>query len=186
MKLETTALLIFLAGCAHAPVRPIVAPAPPAKVEGEVAYRFLRDPNAPVPKLSAKVEFSEPAPSSVFPLPRYPDSALVARAEPAHVTLRVVIDRKGRIAEVKDSPLEASSTGPFAGEFRDAVLRALRHWRFTPGLLVQVEEGRDLDGDGEPDYREVVRKDTVPVFYDIRFDFEIVAGAGRVRSSATP
>ena len=70
-------------------------------------------------------------------------------------------------------------------EFRDATLRALRHWRFTPGWTGQVEE-KDLDGDGTPDYRRMTRLDFVPVFYDVRFDFAIVGGEGTVTTSAAP
>jgi len=45
------------------------------------------------------------------------------------------------------------------------VLRTLRHWRFTPGYL---------------------GFERVPVFYDFRFDFEIVDGEGVVRTNVPP
>jgi len=150
-----------------------------------VAYRFILDPTAAVLRLADGTDFVEPIPMREFPLPRYPQTALDAKAGPAQVVVRILIGTDGRIADVRDSPLEASSSGPFAGEFRDAALRALRHWRFNPGRIDQIAN-KDLDGDGQPDYREVIRYDLVPVFYDVRFDFEIVGGEGKVRTSAAP
>jgi hypothetical protein len=97
----------------------------------------------------------------------------------------VIIDEQGRIADVLDSPVQASSQSPFAGVFKDSVLRALRHWRFTPGRIVQWAVGKDFDGDGVSDARTMVHSDPIRVFYDIRFDFEIVGGEGRVTTSAS-
>jgi len=82
------------------------------------------------------------------------------------------------------SPVESDSPGPFAVDFRNAVLRALRHWRFTPGHFDSYEDGPDDDHDGKADYRRLTRSDMVPVRYDVRFDFEIVGGEGRVRTTA--
>ena len=78
----------------------------------------------------------------------------------------------------------SSSPGPFAAAFRGSVERAVRRWRFTGGRIDQIEDGNDLDGDGQPDYTRVVASDPISVFYDVRFDFEIVAGEGKVRSTA--
>jgi hypothetical protein len=164
---------LLLAGCAAR--RP--APTP---VTG---FHFLADPRAVLSRPGPGVELVEPRPVHELPLPDYPADALAADAGDAHVVLRIVIDEDGRIAEVADSPLASSSDGPFAGPFRDAVLRSLRHWRFTAGSL-QTAEGGDLDGDGEPDYRRVLRSEPVSVYYDVRFEFEIVDGRGRVRSTA--
>jgi hypothetical protein len=179
------AILVLLAGCARLPP-PIAVPEPAVEPgRGQVAYRFLLDPTSAVLQLADQTEFVAPIPKDEFSLPRYPRTALDAKAGPAHVVVRILIGTDGRIADVRDSPLEASSSGPFAGEFRDAVLRALRHWRFTPGRIDQVT-GKDLDGDGQPDYREVIHYDLVPVFYDVRFDFETVGDEGRVKTSAAP
>jgi hypothetical protein len=117
-------------------------------------------------------------------LPNYTARPLEARAGAAHVVVRILIDTNGRIADVTASPVEADSPGPFAADFRDAVLRALRHWPFTPGHFDSYEDGPDDDHDGKADYRRLTRSDMVPVRYDVRFDFEIVGGEGRVRTTA--
>jgi len=185
VKARQIAILVLLAGCARRPP-PTAVPAPAVEPgRGQVAYRFLLDPTSAELQLADQTEFVAPIPMAEFPLPRYPQTALDAKAGPAHVVVRILIGTDGRIADVRDSPREASSSGPFAGEFRDAVLRALRHWRFTPGRIEQVA-GKDLDGNGQPAYREVVEYDLVPVFYDVRFDFETVGGEGRVKTSAAP
>jgi hypothetical protein len=172
-------VVVPLAACARRPPRTV----PPTRA-GEVAYRFIQDP-ASLAARPAAGTFVEPRPTSDLPLPQFPTAALESSAGPAHVVVRILIDTEGRIGDVRDSPVEASSPGPFAREFRDATLRALRHWRFEPGWIGQAE-GRDLDGDGTPDYRRMTRLEVVPVFYDVRFDFAIVGGEGTVTTSAAP
>jgi hypothetical protein len=188
MRWQPIVLVVIVGGCArHPAVPPVTAPvqAVASQDEGKVAYKFLVDPTAAAPALHEAEELVSPRPVSEFPLPRYPAVALAAHAGAAHVVVRILIDTSGHIAGVTDSPVAPSSPGPFAGEFRDAVLRALRHWRFTPGHFDSYEEGPDSDHDGKPDYRQLVRADMVPVFYDVRFDFDIVGGEGRVRTSAS-
>ncbi len=175
-----SAWVLLLAGCARHPAQVMIPPRPSDENRrGAVAYRFLPDPHASISLSTGGRQFVAPRPRNEFPLPRYPGTALAAGAGQAHVVVRIVIDTAGRVADVNDSPLEGSSRGPFADRFRDAVLRSLRHWRFTPGYIQQVEAGRS-------DYQELTRIDPVRVFYDVRFDFEIVGGEGRVRTSATP
>jgi len=174
-------LLVVLppAGCARHPPQTL-----PPTPSGEVAYRFIQDPDSRAAR-PAPGTFFEPSPRSELLLPQFPPAALEANADPAHVVVRILIDTDGRISDVLDSPVETSSPGPFAREFRDTTLRALRHWRFNPGWIQEVEES-DLDGDGTPDYRRVIHFDVVPVFYDVRFDFAIVGGEGTVTTSAAP
>ncbi len=64
--------------------------------------------------------------------------------------------------------------------FKAAAERAVRSWTFTPAQWQQVEPGRDLNGDGKPDYIRVVRSERVSVYMDVSFDFERVAGQGSV------
>lgn len=178
-------LSLAAAGCSRPRIGPNTKTSPPSD-RGEVALQFLLDPAAPVPRLDDDQEFLPPqVVRAELVLPSFPAEALAARAAPAHVVVRVIIDEEGRIAEVSDSPVLASSEGPFTSVYRDAVLRALRHWRFLPGRIQQWEEGKDQDGDGVPDSRQILRADVVRVFYDIRFDFEIVDGEGRVKTSAS-
>ena len=188
MRVQPIVLTLILAGCVrHPPVRPVTTPAEASasQAEGKAAYKFLVDPSAAASVQAQAQELVSPHPTSVLPLPSYPEAALAARAGAAHVVVRILIDTNGRIESVTDSPVASSSSGPFAGEFKDAVLRALRHWRFTPGHFDSFEDGPDGDRDGKPDYRRLVRYEMVPVRYDVRFDFDIVEGQGRVRTSAS-
>ena len=176
-SIASFAVLILCAGCPRKPA----ADVPAIEDRGSVGYAFLVDPSAGHPA----GHFVPPEPREKLPLPFYPPEVLAARAT-ASVVVRILIDEEGRVKNVTDSPLEGSSPGPFAREFRAAVLRSLRHWRFTPGAIEQVEDGPDADADGKPDYRTTSSMSAVRVFYDVRFDFDVVSGEGRVRSSATP
>jgi hypothetical protein len=163
------AVVAFCAGCSPKPVVDV----PKVTDHASVGYSFLLDPSVQRPAGT----FVPPSPREELRLPVYPPDALAARAGAASVSVRIVIDTEGRIANVTDSPLEASSAGPFASEFHDAVLRSLRHWRFTPGRIEQSEDG--------PGYRTITSMEAVRVFYDVRFDFDVVSGEGRVRTSAS-
>jgi TonB family protein len=170
MRVARIGLLLLAGGCARPrAVDPLTVPSAPALEEhrGEVQARFLRDPEISAPAATAEL-ISSPRPLRDLPLPQYPQAALEAGAGAAHVVVRIVIGTDGRLTDVRDSPREASSLGPFMDEFRDAVLRALRHWRFTPGMRRSEEAG-------------VAGATAVAVYYDVRFDFDIVDGIGQVR-----
>ena len=188
MRIRAIVLAVTAVGCACRPaIPPATAPAQTAAVRdaGKVAFRFLVDPSAMTSSAAKMEELVSPRPTADLPLPNYPEAALAAQAGAAHVVVRILIDKDGRIQDVTDSPVASSSSGPFSGDFRDAVLRALRHWRFTPGHFDHYEDGPDSDDDGKPDYRRLVRSVRVPVRYDVRFDFEVIDGVGRVRTTAT-
>ena len=136
---------------------------------------------------SGTTEFVNPSPRTELELPNYPEEALAAGVSPFTVAVRLTIDPlDGRVARVEQSPLLASSEGAFAREFRTAAERAVFLWRFTPGRMVRYENGADVDGDGVSDSRMRAESIPVPVFYDVRFDFAIRAGAPRVTTSAQP
>ncbi len=67
--------------------------------------------------------------------------------------------------------------------FRQSVERALRRWQFEPGYFTKRGASIDADGDGTPDATMIDSWTRVPVYYDIRFDFRIVDGAGQVTST---
>jgi TonB family protein len=178
--------------CAHVPQRASAppTPAPPAarvadaSRDGKVGYRFLFEPATRVEATEGdRTEFHNPAPLDKLALPAYPADALASGAT-GTVVVRIVIDDEGRVIAVGDSPKEASSAGPFAAALRDAVDRTVRGWPFSPGRVEVVEDGKDLDGDGKPDYSRIVKQEYVKVFYDVRFDFTIENGKGAVRSTA--
>jgi hypothetical protein len=173
------AALLVGAACAVAPPR--TAPLAPAVTppDGQVGVVVLPDAGGEKPRPEEGETFYAPQPVDT-PLPSYPVGALMERAAPAQVAVRIVIGRDGRVEKISDSPVEASSEGPFAAEFRAAVENALRQWRFVPGVYRRLRPGGDLDGDGIPDWQDATESRAVAVFYDLRFTFEIVDDEGRV------
>ena len=155
--------------------------APPQSVErsGSVGVSFLTAPETRGPTLAEHQEFIEPRPVAM-PLPAFPADALAAGAPPATVVVRIVLGTDGHVAQVTDSPLAASTTGPYAASFRAAVEAALAGWDFHPGFIDTVKDGLDLDGDGKADYTILLRHQEVPVTYDVGFEFRIVDGDGVV------
>ncbi len=123
-----------------------------------------------------------PRPIGALETPSYPETALKARYGQATVAVRVFLDEAGFITEIKSAPCCPSTGGRFAAEFRSAVDEAIRHWKFQPAEYRRYAEGKDLNGDGKPDYQVVVATKPVPVYFDVRFDFSIVKGHGKVDS----
>lgn len=176
--------LLLAAACAPKPA-PSASPAPDPAV-GASSWRVLADPDAAKPELEEGEVFEGPLPEETLAVPEYPADALAARAGPALVAVRIFIGPDGSVVRVEDSPLLASSAGPFAASFRGAVDRTARAWRFRPGAITATVDGTDVDGDGKPDYRIQTAWDPVTVYYDIRFDFSIVEGKGLVTTSGAP
>lgn len=171
------ALVLAAAGAGCARRAPATAPEH-ASVEGQVGYQFLVEPSE-AGALGPDHKLWSPQPTVELKPPLYPERALRGGAEPTTVAVRIVIDATGRVASVSDSPKLASTAGPFLADFRQAVEVAVRAWSFTPGHVLRLGAGRDVDGDGEPDYREALADEPVVVYYDVRFDFAIVEGRGR-------
>ncbi len=175
--------LLIAAGCAgHRIVPPPDPPAPPA---GQSSFDFLRDGASIDTEPPEDQDLRAPIIKEELARPVYPTQALSAGAAPSVVAVRILVNREGRVAEVADSPRLASTPGPFAADFRRAVEDVLAEWRFVPAVWRRYEPGEDLDGDGVADYRRVVETRAVNFYLDVRFDFEIVDGRGRVRSDQT-
>jgi TonB family protein len=143
----------------------------------------LVDPDTGGPQVETSgEEHVPPIPEAKSRMPAFPEEALTAGAE-GYVVVRILIDTEGQVAEVTDSPKESSSTGPHAAAFRAAVDEAVRRWRFQPGRIDSMRPGKDLDGDGKPDYTVVDHFAFTPYVYDLRFDFRIAQGAPAVDST---
>jgi hypothetical protein len=158
---------------------PPAAPDPP---RGEVSFGFLVDPNAPRPGLWSVEEIIAPRPLAPSPLlPSYPPRPLADGFGPATCAVRIIVGTDGTVTHLETSPLVPSTPGPYEEEFLAAVREAVRTWKFSPALKRRYEPGADLDGDGKPDYRRFLSDEPSPYYLDLRFDFEIVEGKGRVR-----
>ena len=127
-------------------------------------------------------EVVPPRPIGELKAPDYPAKALKARLGGASVTVRICLDAAGQVSEIKDGLIGASSGGRFTSDFRLAVEEAVRRWKFQPAEYREYEDGKDLNGDGKPDYMVVIARKQVPVYFDVRFDFSIVRGEGRVQT----
>lgn len=173
--------VLAIASTACAPKKPAATlPPPPPAPEGKTSYKYIFDPANPALGLPEDVQFARPYPLETKTLPRYPEAALAAHDGPHHEIVRIVIDTKGNVGQVLDSPVGRSDGGPFAADYHLAVDDAVRSWRYEPGALQHVVPGHDLDADGKPDYKVVTSRELVAVYYDIRFTFEIVNGEGVV------
>ena len=182
LRFLAAASIVAATGCAHPPPKIFPKASPPP--HGQVEFQFIADPKMAPPRVTDHQELVAPSPIGRLVAPTYPPAPLAAHAGPASVALRIVIGAEGHVVEVRDSPLMGSTPSPFAADFRAAAETAVRRWRFSPGRIDQYEDGADLDGDGVPDSTRLAQSDVIRVFYDVRFDFEIVGGEGRVRSSA--
>lgn len=173
---------LLAAACAHKKPAPVfVPPSPPP--QGKTKYSYIFDPGNPALGLPEDVQFRRPFPQDTKTLPKYPDNALAAHDGSHREVVRFVIDTHGNVDKVVDSPMEASDGGPFAADYRRAVEEALRTWSYEPGVFQHVKPGEDKDGDGKPDYKIMTKAEIVPVYYDVRFTFEIVEGKGVVRTT---
>jgi hypothetical protein len=179
-----SACLLLACGCAGR--RGPESPDETAPPRGQSSFDFLGDAASSDTIPPEDQDLRAPMIAEVLAQPVYPPQALIAGAGPAVVAVRILVDTRGRVAEVADSPRLASSPGPFAADFRRAVEDVLTEWRFVPAVWRRYEPGEDLDGDGVADYRRVVEHRVVNFYLDVRFDFEIVDGQGRVRSDQTP
>lgn len=169
-----------LAGSACGPKAPPASAAPEPRVHGEATFAFIPDPNAPAPDLPENEELISPYPVYIPP-PDYPPHAMDRNCGDATVLLRMVIDPRGRIGEIKESPLGPVPEGFCEEEFRAAAEDATRFWEFRPAEWRRLEPGEDVDADGEPDYQRVARRERIPFYVDVQFLFEVVEGEGRVR-----
>ena len=172
---------LLAAACAQKKPAPAFVPPPPPP-EGKTKYSYIFDPGNPALGLPEDVQFIRPFPQDTKTLPKYPENALAAHDGPHREVVRFIIDTHGSVDKVVDSPVEASDGGPYAADYRRAVEEALRTWRYEPGVFRHVKPGEDKDGDGKSDYKVMTSSEIVPVYYDVRFTFEIVDGMGVVRT----
>ncbi len=110
------------------------------------------------------------------PKPEYP-TELVARKLPLHVvSVRVTFAEDGRAADISNSPLAASTQDEYTPDFAGEVKKAVSRWRCWPARIRKFRLGKDLDGDGKPDYRILSAEKVLRTYFDMTFSFEVING----------
>lgn len=171
--------LAILSGCAGK--QPVSAPARPVpRPRGVTGVTFVPDPVAARSEIPPDAEIIPPA-AVLWPSPVYPPEALDRGCGDGVVGLRIVVGVTGAVESISDSPLVRTTEGDCGSLFRAEAEDALRKWRFRPAEWRRMEQGDDVDGDGIPDYQRVIESRKIPVYLDLRIDFEVVEGKGRVR-----
>lgn len=157
-----------MGGCQHARKEP-----PPA---GTSAHRFVTPVTVDVEakpvwptESQPPVEVVQPAePIEPLAQPLYPVAARGRQSMPATVGVRIVIDKTGRVAEVRHSPLAFTTPGPYATEFYAAVENALKRWRFVPA---QRQKMTPMQGGSAGRYWHVMKLGPSTDQLDVQFIF---------------
>ncbi|HXI04014.1 MAG TPA: hypothetical protein VNI57_12635 [Candidatus Saccharimonadales bacterium] len=171
--------LAILSGCAVK--QPVSAPEHAApRPRGVTGVTFVPDPEAARSEIPPGAEIIPPA-VVLWPMPLYPPEALDRGCGDGAVGLRIVVGVTGNVESISGSPLVRTTEGDCGARFRAASEDALRNWRFRPAEWRRMEQGDDVDGDGVPDFQRVIESRKIPVYLDLRIDFEVDGGEGRVR-----
>lgn len=142
--------------------------------QGTASFRFLDPPSPPPSKVSATFEVGHageiviPA-QAILPLavPVYPPIALRTSGFGTAVSVHVVVDEKGRVADVTPSPFGFTMPSPYRQEFFAAVERAVARWKFKPAEI-QFTEPAVRDG---AEVRVLTRREPIEATFDITFLF---------------
>lgn len=142
--------------------------------EGNASFRFIDPPSPPQTKVSVAPDVVQPGEilipaQAILPLavPVYPTVALRTRSFGTSVSVHVVVDAKGRVAEIAPSPFGFTMPSPYAREFFAAVERAVGQWKFKPAEI-QVTELAVRDG---VEVRTLTRREPIEATFDITFLF---------------
>jgi len=144
--------------------------------------RSAAETEDPRPADSKYRELLPPRPIGELKGPTYPEEPLRDGYGAAVVVVRVFLDADGSVVDIEDSPVSPSTGGRYSAQFRSTVEEAVRQWKFQPAEYRRYDQGKDLNGDGKPDYMVLVDSKPVPVHFDARFDFSIIKGKGLVQS----
>ena len=171
----------FAISCARHRV-PVLVESPIPRPEGAVSFKFLVE-SSPKEKEDAQGwEFQSARLIGDAVLPVYPERALAARLGPVVVIVRIVVSPEGNVTDI--SSKGGSTINRFSDDLFRAVDTAVRNRKFTPPAWWLLADGSDLNADGKPDFRKVVRINPVTVSGDLEFLFEMKGGHGAVRSTA--
>lgn len=129
-RLFPATLVIALAGCAS--VSPSVSPKP--DTQGDTSYRSVAKDDMQHYQL-ALGQISTGAVPWDHPAPVYPDALLDQRLPPQEVEARLLINKEGKVAEVRIADEEHADAQTRL--FDDAVRAAAMQWTFEPLRISQ-------------------------------------------------
>lgn len=113
-------------------------------------------------------------------MPKVPQAFIAAAPVRARVAVRITIDADGRVERVVLSPLYPSDAGKWVELLIGAIRKAASGWSFYPAMERTLSDGPDIDGDGKPDWINVVEAKPVSGFFDAVFLFSAEKGRGAV------
>ncbi len=116
-------------------------------------------------------------------MPKVPPAFIAAAPVRAQVAVRITIGADGRVERVESSPLHPSDAGKWVELLIGAIRKAAAGWSFYPAMERELSDGPDTDGDGKPDWINVVEAKPVSVFFDAVFTFSAEKGRGTVDTS---
>jgi len=165
-----TMIAIVLGGCAQ-----ISKSAPQTRV----SYQARIAPGAPRYE-ETEDEISNSPTLLENPAPVYPQAAIALHLPKVAVAAKVIVDREGKVDEVRITPATDSAASPT--EFDVAVREAALRWQFTPLTFTRWEEVKDAQGN-VVDSRQI-SVERRPFSLDYEFYFELRDGKPVVGSAA--
>ncbi|MBU6246714.1 MAG: hypothetical protein KGN77_03065 [Xanthomonadaceae bacterium] len=154
-----------MAGCASTAVQSAASPH-----QGHASWRAVETPDT-VHYALALGEVSSGATVLARVTPDYPPSELAACPPAVEVIVKLIVDIRGRVTEVRPDSAEAAA--PEGRPFLEATRSAAMQWRFDP---LQINHW-SADANGES---HVVDSRTEPFSLDYAFRFTCQAGRARV------
>jgi hypothetical protein len=182
VSIAIVSALIFT-GCKTKAPKVIVKNTPETS-RGEASFQAIVD-SASTRELPKNQSYQRARAKDRLTIPIYPHTALKGKFGSTTVAVRIIVDTDGKVSEIADSPLRVSTPGPYAADFRSATEEAIRSWTFEPAEIHTLEDGKDLDGDGKPDYRVVTSREKIKTYFDLVFDFKIIKENGQVKTTVS-
>ena len=104
--------------------------------------------------------------------PVYPVAALAGGAGPVVMSVRLVVDTEGTVAEVGPSGRAWSTPTPWAAEFRAAIDAAVGQWRFRPAEVRHFTTVTNAQGT----YRSMTGSEPTEWALHVAFSFKVSGG----------
>jgi hypothetical protein len=143
-----------------------------------VSGELLVDPATPADEPEVDEVHEPPMQRAGNEMPHYPADWIAAHLPAQSVSVRIVVDREGKVARVE--PIAPLLVGAHADAFQAATTSAVQAWSFEPFRVIHWVDGPDKNGDGIADSQEVGSMEARPFRFDMRFHFELVDGVPRV------